>query len=84
MEQSGIYIEPFLKPLRKIQKMATLHLIYNLQSLEIRTIAAAVRETEILDRHRALDHDRLVFYLYNDQATVNLNWLAEAVKRLKS
>jgi tetratricopeptide (TPR) repeat protein len=42
-----------------------------------------VTETEILEKRRTFEQDRLVFYV-KIKATVHLDWLADSVKRLKS
>ena len=52
-------------------------------SLEIRTIAAAVTETEILESRRSFELDRPVFFV-RIRATVNMSSLAEAIRRLQS
>ena len=52
-------------------------------SLEIRTIAAAVTETEILETRRSFKLDRPVFFI-RIRATVNIASLAEAIRRLQS
>jgi len=52
-------------------------------SLEIRTIAAAITETEILESRRSFELDRPVFFV-RIRATVNVSGLAEAIRRLQS
>src|SRR5262249_41367757 len=52
-------------------------------SLEIRPIAAAVTETEILEFRRSFKLDRPVFFI-RIRATVNMANLAEAIRRLQS
>lgn len=79
IEESGIYLEATSKD---IETHAGDHTA-RLNSLGIRTLAAAVTETEILEKRRSLDGDRLTFYV-RIRATVQLDWLFEAIKRLKS
>ena len=52
-------------------------------SLEIRTIAAAITETEILDSRRSFENERPVFFI-RIRASVDLHNLAEAIRRLQS
>src|SRR5262249_11422639 len=52
-------------------------------SLEIRTIAAAITETQILDSRRSFENDRPVFFV-RIRATVDLQNLAEAIRRHQS
>ena len=52
-------------------------------SLEIRTIAAAVTETEILESRRSFELNRPVFFV-RIRATVDMSSLAEAIHRLQS
>ncbi|MGH9894500.1 MAG: hypothetical protein ACREA0_21460, partial [bacterium] len=49
----------------------------------IRTIAAAVTETQILEKRMTLDEGRVTFYV-KIRATVHLDTLAEAVKRMRA
>jgi tetratricopeptide (TPR) repeat protein len=51
--------------------------------LEIRTIAAAITETEILDSRRSFENERPVFFI-RIRASVDLQNLAEAIRRLQS
>ena len=69
VEQSGVYIETISED-REISRGETAS---RLPSLSIRTIAAAVTETG----------ERPAFYV-KIRATVHLDWLLEALKRLKS
>ncbi|MGQ0812079.1 MAG: hypothetical protein ACT4OO_12755, partial [Nitrospiraceae bacterium] len=52
-------------------------------SFEIRTISAAIVETQVLEMHRTFELDRPVFSV-KIRAVVDLDKLEEAVKRLKS
>jgi tetratricopeptide (TPR) repeat protein len=79
VEEAGVYIETASEDIETHSGGVTSHL--NL--LGVRTIAAAVTETQILDRRRSLDGDRVVLFV-KIKATVHLDTLMEAVKRLKS
>src|SRR4051794_3432749 len=52
-------------------------------SLEIRTIAAAVTETEILESRRSFELGRPVFFV-RIRARVDMGNLAEAIRRIQS
>lgn len=79
VEQAGVYVEASSQDIETYTDGTTSHL----NQLSVRTIVSAVTETEILDRKRELDKDRLVFYV-KIRATVHVDTLADAVKRLKS
>jgi tetratricopeptide (TPR) repeat protein len=79
VEEAGVYIETASVD----QETSKGDNISRINSLGVRTIAAAVTETEILEKRRSYDNDRLVFYV-RIKATVHVDWLEEAVKRLKS
>jgi tetratricopeptide (TPR) repeat protein len=79
VEEAGVYIEAAAED----RETDTGEKLTRINSLGVRTIAAAVTETQILDKYRTFENDRLVFYV-KIQATVHLDWLQEAVKRLKS
>lgn len=79
VEEAGIYIEASSTDIETHAGGTTSHL----NQLGVRTIAAAVTETEILDNRRSLEGNRFVFYV-KIKATVHLDTLADAVKRLKS
>ncbi|MBI3603842.1 MAG: tetratricopeptide repeat protein [Nitrospirae bacterium] len=79
VEEAGVYIEASSTDVETHAGSATLHL----NQLSVRTITAAVTETDILEKRRALDGDRPSFYV-KIRATVHLDMLAEAVKRLTS
>ena len=79
VEEAGVYLE---STFHDIEKESQGHSIRT-ASLEIRTIAAAVTETEILESRRAFESDRPVFFV-RIRATVDLQNLAEAVRRLRS
>lgn len=79
VEEAGVYIEASSTDIETQAGSTPSHL----NQLSVRTIAAAVTETEILDKRRSLEGDRPAFYV-KIKATVHLGMLAEAVKRLKS
>ncbi len=79
VEEAGIYLESTFHDFEKESHG------HNTQvsSLEIRTVAAAITETEILESKRSIENDRPVFFV-RIRATVDLQNLAEAVRRLQS
>jgi tetratricopeptide (TPR) repeat protein len=79
IEESGVYLEATSKDVETYAGNHTAHL----NSLGIRTLAAAVTETEVLEKRRTLEGDRLAFYV-RIRAQVHLDWLTEAVKRIRS
>jgi tetratricopeptide (TPR) repeat protein len=79
VEEAGVYIETASEE----RETDSGNKLSRINSLGVRTIAAAVTETEILEKRRTFEQDRLVFYV-KIRATVHLDWLADAVKRLKS
>jgi tetratricopeptide (TPR) repeat protein len=79
IEEAGVYMEASSRNVETYTAGHTSHI----NSLGIRTLAAAVTETEILEKRRWLEGDRLVFYL-KIKAAVHLDWLAEAIKRMKT
>ncbi len=79
VEAVGVYVEASSQNIETYSGGKTRHLT----TLSVRTLAAAVTQTEILDRRRTLDGDRLVFYV-KIKATVSLDRLAEAIRRQKA
>jgi len=79
IEESGVYLEATSKDVETHAGGHTAHL----NSLGIRTLAAAVTETEILEKRRSFEGERLVFYV-KIKAKVHLDWLTEAIKRMKA
>lgn len=79
VEEAGIYLESTFQDLegtvdgRSFQRSA----------LEIRTIAAAVTKTEILESRRSFDNDRPSFFV-RIRAVVDLDHLQEAMQRWRS
>ena len=79
VEETGVYIEAESKDVEKHADGKTTRL----NQLSVRTIAAAVTETEFLEKRRALEGDRIIFYV-KIRATINLDTLEDAVKRQKA
>lgn len=79
VEEAGIYLESTFHDFERESSGRTVRTA----SLEIRTIAAAITETEILESRRSFENDRPVFFV-RIRATVDLRNLAEAVRRLRS
>jgi tetratricopeptide (TPR) repeat protein len=79
VESVGVYIETSSTDVETAAGDQTKHL----NSLGVRTIAAAVTETEVLDQRRALENGRLVLSI-KIRTKVHIDWLQEAIKRLKA
>ena len=79
VEEAGVYLESTFHDVEKESGGKSTQT----SSLEIRTIAAAVTETEILESRRSFELSRPVFFV-RIRATVNLSGLAEAIRRLQS
>ncbi len=79
VEEAGIYLESTFHDVEKESGEKSTQA----SSLEIRTIAAAITETEILESRRSFELDRPVFFV-RIRATVNISSLAEAIRRLQS
>lgn len=79
VEEAGIYLESTFHDVEKESGGRSTQT----SSLEIRTIAAAITETEILESRRSFERDRPVFFI-RIRATVNLSSLADAIRRLQS
>ena len=79
VEGAGIYLESTFRDVEKESGGK----IEQTSSLEIRTIAAAVTKTEILESSRSFELNRPVFFV-RIRATVDMSSLAEAIHRLQS
>lgn len=79
VEEAGVYIEAASQDIEKHADGRTTRL----NSLSIRTIAAAITQTEFLEKRRVLEGDRIVFHV-KIKATVNLDMLEDAIKRQKA
>jgi tetratricopeptide (TPR) repeat protein len=76
VEQAGMYLESAFYDVEK----ATGDRSVQVSSLEIRTIAAAITKTEILESRRSFENDRPSFYL-RIRAVVDLDHLQDAIRR---
>jgi len=79
VEETGVYIEAASQDVEKLANGQTTRL----NSLSVRTLAAAITETQILEKRRGLESERVVFYV-KIKATINLDTLEEAIKRQKA
>jgi hypothetical protein len=79
VEEAGVYLESTFHDVEKESGGRNTQT----SSLEIRTITAAVTETEILESRRSFERDRPVFFV-RIRATINMSSLAEAIRRLQS
>jgi tetratricopeptide (TPR) repeat protein len=79
VEETGVYIEAESRDVEKHADGRTTRL----NQLSVRTIAAAVTQTEFLEKRRALEGDRIVFHV-KIRATINLDTLEDAIKRQKA
>jgi tetratricopeptide (TPR) repeat protein len=79
VEEAGVYIEATSQDVEQHADGKT----SRLNSLSVRTIAAAITETEFLEKRRTLEGDRIVFYV-KIRATINLDTLEDAIKRQKA
>jgi len=79
IEEAGVYIEASSQDVETISGGKT----SRTNSLGVRTIAAAVTTTEILEKRRSMENDRLLFYV-KIRATIEMDKLQAAIKRLKS
>jgi tetratricopeptide (TPR) repeat protein len=79
VEEAGMYLESTFFDVEKESGGKSTQT----SSLEIRTIAAAITETEILETRRSFNLDRPIFFM-RIRATVNTATLAEAISRLQS
>ena len=79
VEEAGIYLESTFRDVEKESGGRSTQS----SSLEIRTIAAAITETEILESRRSFELGRPVFFV-RIRATIDMGSLAEAIRRLQS
>ncbi len=76
VEEVGVYIEASSQDIEQEADGNT----SRTSSLNVRTLAAAITKTEILEKRRALDGERLSFYV-KIKVTVSLDALEEAIQR---
>ena len=79
VEGAGVYLESTFLDIEKTANCRNVQA----SSLEIRTIAAAITKTEILESLRSFENDRPSFYV-RIRAVVDLDQLREAVRRWHS
>ncbi len=79
IEEAGVYLEASSQEVMTYRE-GTIALA---AQKDIRTISAAITQTDILEQRRMLDGDRLTFYV-KIRATVQIDMLADAVKRIKA
>jgi tetratricopeptide (TPR) repeat protein len=79
VEEAGIYLESTFNDLERTLGGRSLQN----SSLEIRTIAAAIMKTEILESQRSFENDRPSFFV-RIRAVVNLDNLQAAIRRWQS
>jgi tetratricopeptide (TPR) repeat protein len=79
VEEAGIYLESTFRDVEKESGGRSTQT----SSLEIRTIAAAITKTEILESRRSFEQSRPVFFI-RIRATVDMSSLAEAIRRFQS
>ena len=79
VEEAGLYIESTFQDIEKTSPDRN----FQSSSLEIRTIAAAITKTDILESRRSFENDRPNFYV-RIRAVVDLDNLQAAVRRWQS
>lgn len=79
VEEAGLYLESIFHDREAVVGTKS----FQSSSLEIRTIAAAITKTEVLESRRFIDHERPTFYI-RIRAVVDLDNLQAAVRRWHS
>ena len=79
IEEAGIYLESTFLDYEKASKGERIQT----SSLQIRTLAAAITRTEILESRRSFENDRPAFFV-RIRALVNLDYLQDAIRRWQS
>lgn len=79
VEEAGVYLESTFHDSEIVQNGKS----DQVSSLEIRTLAAAITKTDILESRRSFENDRPVFTV-RIRALVNLDHLQDAVRRWRS
>ena len=79
IEEAGIYLESTFHDYEVLRDGKNTHT----SSLEIRTLAAAITSTEILESRRTFENDRPAFFV-RIRTVVNLDSLQEALRRWRS
>ncbi len=79
VEEAGIYLESTFHDYESVRNGKSTRV----SSLEIRTLAAAITRTDVLESRHSFEQDRPVFTI-RIRAVVNLDHLQEAVRRWRS
>lgn len=79
VEEAGIYLESTFHDYETVRNGKS----SRISSLEIRTLAAAITKTDVLESGRSFENDRPVFTV-RIRAVVNLDHLQEAIHRWRS
>lgn len=79
VEEAGIYLESTFHDYETVRNGKS----SQVSSLEIRTLAAAITKTDILESRRSFENDRPVFTV-RIRAAVDLEHLQEAIRRWRS
>ena len=79
VEEAGVYLESTFHDYETVRNGNT----SQVSSLEIRTLAAAITKTEVLESTRSFENNRPVFTI-RLRAAVNLDQLHEAIRRWRS
>ncbi len=79
VEEAGVYLESTFHDYESVRNGKSTQI----SSLEIRTLAASITKTDVLESRRSFEHDRPVFTI-RIRAVVNLDQLQEAVRRWRS
>lgn len=79
VEEAGVYLESSFHDYEAVRNGTSTQI----SSLEIRTLAAAITKTDILESRRSFENDRPVFTI-RIRAVVNLDQLQDAIRRWRS
>ena len=79
IEEAGVYLESTFYDYEKTSKRDSTQI----SSLEIRTLAASITRTEVLESRRSFEKDRPNFFV-RIRAVVNLDQLQDAIRRWRS
>jgi len=77
VESVGVYIETLSTDIETSTAEQTKHL----HSLSVRTLGAALTETQVLDKRRSLEDGRVILSI-KIRTKVHIDWLRDAVQRL--
>lgn len=79
VEEAGIYLESTFHDYETVRNGKSTQV----SSLEIRTLAAAITKTDVLESRHSFENDRPVFNI-RIRAVINLDHLQEAIRRWRS